>query len=122
MAPDARMSDLIAANPNVEQQMRDWQTERHQRGESPFDWQAFRVLEGYIGATDPGDVPPAEFYWFTPQATVRMRAPVAAASPSSAPSATLVSPATLRASAPGASAPRESSDTLPVRPDRVYHP
>ncbi len=69
MARDARMSDLISANPSFEQQMRDWQTERHQKGEHPFDWEAFRTLQAYIGATDPGDVPPAEFYWFTPPAT-----------------------------------------------------
>ena len=114
MARDARMSDLIAANPNVEQQMRDWQTERHRRGENPFDWEAFRVLQAYIGATDPGEFAPAEFYWFTPPATARMEMPRAAAS-SGAPSATLVSPATLRASAPG-----EASEAFSLGGDRPY--
>ena len=117
MARDARMSDLISANPSFEQQMRDWQTERHQKGENPFDWEAFRTLEAFIGATDPGDVPPAEFYWFAPPATARSRTLAAAGSATGAPSATLVSPATLRASAPG-----EASESLPVGPDRVYHP
>ena len=77
MARDARMSDLISANRGFEQQMRDWQTERHQKGENPFDWQAFRTLEAYIGATDPGDEPPAEFYWFMPPTAARSRTLVA---------------------------------------------
>ena len=117
MARDARMSDLISANPSFEQQMRDWQTERHQKGENPFDWEAFRTLEAYIGATDPGDEPPAEFYWFTPPAAVRPRTMATAGSAGGAPSATLVSPATLRASAPGGA----SESTLGA-PDRVYYP
>ncbi len=114
MARDACISDLIAANPNFEQQLRDWQTERHQRGESPFDWEAFRLLEGFIGAIDPGEAPPAEFYWFTAPASVRMRMPDAA-SPTGAPSATLVSPATLRASAPD-----EGSEGLGFGGERPY--
>ncbi len=117
MARDARMSDLISANPSFEQQMRDWQTERHQKGEHPFDWEAFRTLQAYIGATDPGDVPPAEFYWFTPPATTRHLTLAAAGSAVGAPSATLVSPATLRASAPG-----EASEAMSAAPDRVYYP
>lgn len=117
MPRDARMSDLISANRGFEQQMRDWQTERHQKGENPFDWQAFRTLEAYIGATDPGDVPPAEFYWFTPPVATQSRTLVAAGSATGAPSATLVSPATLRASAPG-----EGSGAVVGRPDRVYYP
>ena len=116
MARDARMSDLISANPSFEQQMRDWQTERHQKGENPFDWEAFRTLEAFIGATDPGDVPPAEFYWFAPPAAFRRRTLAAAGSATGAPSAVLVSPATLRASAPGA-APESVSGG-----DRVYYP
>ena len=66
MFRDVRMSELIAANPSLEQQMRDWQTERHHRGENPFDWDVFRVVVGYLGASDPGADPPAEFFWFTP--------------------------------------------------------
>ena len=119
MARDARMSDLISANPSFEQQMRDWQTERHQKGENPFDWEAFRTLEAYIGATDPGDVPPSEFYWFTPPAVVRHRAPAAAGAGAAtvAPSSVLVSPATLRAAAPGGASELASGGS-----DRLYHP
>jgi hypothetical protein len=110
------MSDLISANRGFEQQMRDWQTERHQKGENPFDWQAFRKLEACIGATDPGDEPPAEFYWFAPPVATRSRTLVAAGPGTGAPSATLVSPATLRASAPG-----EGSGAMAGRTDRVYY-
>ena len=117
MARDARMSDFISANPSFEQQMRDWQTEQHQKGGNPFDWAAFRTLEAYIGATDPGDVPPAEFYWFAPPAAVRTRTLAAAGTATGAPSATLVSPATLRASAPG-----ETSEPVRNGADRVYYP
>ena len=117
MARDARMSDLITANPSFEQQMRDWQTEQHQKGEHPFDWEAFRTLQAYIGATDPGDVPPAEFYWFTPPAAARTRMLATAGSAVGAPSATLVSPATLRASAPG-----EASGASAGGAERVQYP
>ena len=68
MPRDVKLADLVAANPNFEQQMRDWQTERHQKGEDPLDWQPFRELQTYIGAPDPGEDAPAEFYWFTPPA------------------------------------------------------
>ena len=117
MARDARMTDLISANPSFEQHMRDWQTERHQKGENPFDWEAFRTLEAYIGATDPGDAPPAEFYWFTPPAAAPRRTLATAGSATGAPSAILVSPATLRASAPG-----EASESIPTRTERVFYP
>jgi hypothetical protein len=66
MFRDVRMSELIEANPTLEQQMRDWQTERHHRGENPFDWEAFRGVVSYVGACDPGADPPSEFFWFTP--------------------------------------------------------
>ena len=66
MYRDVRMSELIEANPTLEQQLRDWQTERHRRGENAFDWQAFRSVVTYMGACDPGSEPPAEFFWFTP--------------------------------------------------------
>jgi hypothetical protein len=120
MARDAHMSDLIAVNPNVEQQMRDWQTERHQKGESPFEWAAFRDHEARIGAADPGEQPPPEFYWFAPPAMARARVPAASGTatlaPSTAPSAVLVSPETLRASAPG------DSGGLSLEGDRPYYP
>jgi hypothetical protein len=98
MSRDVRMSELIAANPTLEQQMRDWQTERHHRGENPFDWQAFRVVVSYVGACDPGEDAPSEFFWFTapdgssPALTI---APSHAAS--DVPSARLVEPGKDRA-------------------------
>jgi hypothetical protein len=66
MNRDVRMSDLIAANPAFEQQMRDWQNERHRRGESPFNWPAFRSLTTFRVGQDPGIDPPDEFFSFMP--------------------------------------------------------
>jgi hypothetical protein len=66
MPRDVSVAELIAANPSFEQQMREWQNERHQKDDDPFDWQAFRDLETYIGAPDPGEAPPPEFFWFIP--------------------------------------------------------
>jgi hypothetical protein len=85
MSSDVRLADLIEANPNFEQQMRDWQGERAQKGEDPLDWQAFRELETYIGAPDPGESAPSEFLAFSPPA--RASAAEAAASADVAPEA-----------------------------------
>ena len=98
MFPDVRMSELIEANPALEQQMRDWQTERHHRAENPFDWQAFRIVVGYVGACDPGAVPPSEFYWFTPPDGGVSVVPDLAVSTSDMPSGRLVTPGQDRAS------------------------
>ena len=98
MQRDVRMADLIEANPALEQQMRDWQTERHHRGENPFDWAVFRATVSYVGGCDPGSEAPAEFYWFTPpeaNAPLRLNA---MDSPSDGPSARLVAPGRERAS------------------------
>ncbi|MGE3268240.1 MAG: hypothetical protein AB7P40_05795 [Chloroflexota bacterium] len=96
MARDVRMSELIEANPTFEQQMRDWQTERHHRGENPFDWESFRSVAQYMGACDPGTDPPMEFFWFTSPEGGMMTAPSvdvpAATGASKVPSARLVSP------------------------------
>ena len=92
MFRDVRMSELIAANPTLEQQMRDWQTERHHRGENPFDWEAFRAVVGYLGSCDPGADPPSEFYWFTTPDGGSAAVPDLAGSTSGAPSARLVAP------------------------------
>jgi hypothetical protein len=92
MLHDVRMDDLIEANPNLEQQMRDWQTERHHRGENPFDWQAFRAVMSYVGACDPGERPPSEFFWFTPPGSASPLVPDLTIDSSDVPSARLVSP------------------------------
>ncbi|MFN0070719.1 MAG: hypothetical protein ACKVVP_04415 [Chloroflexota bacterium] len=48
-------------NPNIRQQYDDWRNERAGKGEDPTDWDAFRDLVMYIGAPDPGVVPPDDF-------------------------------------------------------------
>ena len=96
MARDVRMSELIEMNPMLEQQLRDWQTERHRRHENAFDWQAFRAAASYMGACDPGIDPPAEFFWFTPPGGSVAAVPEVAGSTASStrkvPSARLVAP------------------------------
>jgi hypothetical protein len=98
MFRDVRIAELIEANPTLEQQMRDWQTERHHRGENPFDWQAFRGVVSYVGACDPGADPPSEFFWFTPPDGIASPVPELVASTSDGPSARLVTPGRDRAS------------------------
>lgn len=97
MFRDVRMSELIEGNPSFEQQMRDWQTERHHRGENPFDWDGFRSVISYVGACDPGADPPPEFFWFTPPDSGASTVPVVTASASDGPSARLVAPGQDRA-------------------------
>jgi hypothetical protein len=102
MFRDVRMAELIEANPTLEQQMRDWQNERHHRGENPFDWDTFRSVMSYVGACDPGADPPSEFFWFTapdgnaPVVPSRMDRPTDTIS--DGPSARLVAPGQDRAS------------------------
>ena len=98
MYRDVRMSELIGTNPTLEQQMRDWQTERHQRGENPFDWTSFRAVVSYVGACDPGADPPSEFFWFTPPDGSPSAVPVLVDSTSDTPSGRLVAPGRDRAS------------------------
>jgi hypothetical protein len=86
------MAELIEANPTLEQQMRDWQAERHRRGENPFDWQAFRAVVSYVGACDPGDEPPSEFFWFTSPDGSLSPVPDLGVSTSDIPSGRLVAP------------------------------
>jgi hypothetical protein len=98
MYRDVRMSDLIEANPSLEQQMRDWQTERHHRGENPFDWESFRSVVSYVGACDPGADAPTEFYWFISSDESAPIVPSVMDSASDGPSARLVAPGRDRAS------------------------
>jgi hypothetical protein len=97
MFRDVHMSELIEANPTFEQQMRDWQTERHHRSENPFDWDAFRVVVSYVGGCDPGSDPPSEFFWFTPPDSGPSAVPAVTVSASEGPSARLVVPGQDRA-------------------------
>lgn len=64
MFRDVRLADLIATNPSIEHQMREWQTEQHQHGRDPLNWQEFRHLQSVLRGPDPGSDPPVEFYWF----------------------------------------------------------
>ena len=98
MFRDVRMSELIEANPALEQQMRDWQTERHHRGENPFDWNAFRTAVCVMGSCDPGGDPPSEFFWFTRPDGSASLVPTVVDSSADGPSARLVAPGRERAS------------------------
>jgi hypothetical protein len=54
--------DLIAeGNPNIGEQLRDWQIARTQNNEDAYDWNNFRSHVQAIGAPDPGDEEPSEF-------------------------------------------------------------
>ena len=56
------MDELHAANANFEEQMTTWRQQRYADGENPLDWTAFRQHLRSIGATDPGEAAPDEFY------------------------------------------------------------
>jgi hypothetical protein len=51
-----RLAQLVAANPNILDQLVTWQAQRHQNGEDPLDYPAFRQFQTAIGAPDPGSV------------------------------------------------------------------
>lgn len=55
------LSDLEQQNPNIRNQMEEWQRLRAGNGEDPMDWGAFRQHAQGIGAPDPGQEAPAEF-------------------------------------------------------------
>ncbi len=47
-----------ALNPNLYQQMIDWQNLRRARGEDPHNWDAFVTHLSHIGAPNPGTIAP----------------------------------------------------------------
>jgi hypothetical protein len=59
------MSELLdrlqSANPNIADQMREWQSSRAGSGEDATDWGAFRQHVIDLGGEDPGDEAPEEF-------------------------------------------------------------
>ncbi len=61
------MGAMEAANPNIRQQILDWQYQRATNGEYAGDWAAFRRFQTAIGAPDPGPFPPQ---FFTANASV----------------------------------------------------
>ena len=56
------LEELRATNEAIEQQMYDWRQQRFANGENPLDWVAFRTHVQLLGAADPGELPPDEFY------------------------------------------------------------
>ncbi len=57
----ALLQSLIAANPNFESQMRDWQAQNRREGGTGQNWAAFRQHQIAILAPDPGPTAPPEF-------------------------------------------------------------
>jgi hypothetical protein len=58
----ATMAELRQANEGIETQMQEWKQQRFANGENPMDWVAFRQHVQQLGASDPGETPPDEFY------------------------------------------------------------
>ena len=58
----ATIEELRADNEAIEQQMQEWKKQRFANGENPMDWVAFRNHVQQLGAQDPGELAPDEFY------------------------------------------------------------
>jgi hypothetical protein len=58
----ATLAELRDANAQIDEQMTEWKRQRFADGENPLDWVAFKQHLAAIGAPDPGDSPPEEFY------------------------------------------------------------
>ena len=58
----ATLAELRAENEAIEDQMHDWKRQRYANGENPMDWVAFRKHLEELGAADPGELAPDEFY------------------------------------------------------------
>ncbi|MCC6175163.1 MAG: hypothetical protein IT305_07665 [Chloroflexi bacterium] len=50
--------DLAQANPNIREQYDTWRQERSDNDEDATDWDAFREFQTFVGAPDPGEIPP----------------------------------------------------------------
>ena len=59
----ARLADLERDNPNIRQQMEEWQQQRLQNKELSRTWEDFRQHVQALGAPDPGPEAPQEFYF-----------------------------------------------------------
>jgi hypothetical protein len=55
------LSRLAEENPNIGQQLHDWQVARTQANEDAYDWSNFRSHALALGAPDPGEDEPGEF-------------------------------------------------------------
>lgn len=58
----AALEELRAGNEAIEQQLHAWKQQRFANGENPMDWGAFRTHVRELGAQDPGELAPDEFY------------------------------------------------------------
>ena len=58
----ATLEELRAGNEAIEEQMQEWKRQRFAAGENPMDWVAFRQHVQQLGAADPGELAPDEFY------------------------------------------------------------
>jgi hypothetical protein len=56
------ISDLRQHNAHIQEQMVEWKQQRFANGENPIDWVAFRNHLEQLGAPDPGEHAPDEFY------------------------------------------------------------
>ena len=56
------LDELRATNTNIDEQMQTWRQQRYADGENPLDWTPFRQHLLSIGAPDPGETAPDEFY------------------------------------------------------------
>ena len=59
----ARLSDLERDNPNIRQQMEEWQAQRMANKELSRNWEDFRQHVIALGAPDPGSEAAQEFYF-----------------------------------------------------------
>jgi hypothetical protein len=55
------MDRLAQDNPNIAQQLNEWQISRTRANEDAYTWQAFRDHLAALGNPDPGDQEPEEF-------------------------------------------------------------
>ena len=58
----ATLEELRAGNEAIEEQMGEWKRRRFADGKNPMDWVAFRSHMQQLGAPDPGELAPDEFY------------------------------------------------------------
>ncbi|MFN8534844.1 MAG: hypothetical protein U0556_15010 [Dehalococcoidia bacterium] len=55
------MDRLAESNPNIAEQLNEWQIARTKGNEDAYDWQAFRDHQSALGNEDPGEEEPEEF-------------------------------------------------------------
>ena len=58
----ATLQELRLENEAIQDQTEEWKRQRYANGENPMDWVAFRQHVQQLGAADPGELAPDEFY------------------------------------------------------------